>query len=134
MGKREVESFLSHLATSKKVAASTQNQALNALVFLYRAVLHQPFDELGAVERPLRRPKVPVVLGQEEAGRYEGGVRRQNPEVRIKEGSGNGRSRKRLRLTRCGVDEKTTRHLVSYKSKPFKNPMFFETLLVFRVL
>jgi integron integrase len=51
------------------VAAATQNQALNALVFLYREVLHQPFDQLGAVERPLRRPKVPVVLSRGEAQR-----------------------------------------------------------------
>src|SRR5271165_2051991 len=42
MGKAEVEAFLSHLTTVKKVAASTQNQALNALVFLYREVLHHP--------------------------------------------------------------------------------------------
>jgi site-specific recombinase XerD len=69
MGKAEVESFLSHLASVKKVAAATQNQALNALVFLYREVLHQPFDQLGAVERPLRRPKVPVVLRQAETQR-----------------------------------------------------------------
>jgi len=70
MGKAEVEAFLSHLTTAKNVAVSTQNQALNALVFLYREVLHQPFDRLGAVERPLRRPKVPVVLSQPEAVRF----------------------------------------------------------------
>ena len=69
MGKPEIEAFLSHLTTSRNVAVSTQNQALNALVFLYREVLHQPFDELGPVERPLRRPKVPVVLSQAEARR-----------------------------------------------------------------
>ncbi len=69
MGKPEVEAFLSHLTTAKKVAASTQNQALNALVFLYREVLHHPFEQLGAIARPLRRPKVPVVLSREEAQR-----------------------------------------------------------------
>ena len=69
MGKAEVEAFLSHLTTARNVAASTQNQALNALVFLYREVLHQPFDQLGAVERPLRRPKMPVVLSQREVAR-----------------------------------------------------------------
>ena len=69
MGKAEVEAFLSHLTTAKNVAVSTQNQALNALVFLYREVLHQPFDQLGTVERPLRRPKVPVVLSQAETTR-----------------------------------------------------------------
>jgi integron integrase len=69
LGKAEVEAFLSHLTTAKNVAVSTQNQALNALVFLYREVLHQPFDQLGTVERPLRRPKVPVVLSQMETTR-----------------------------------------------------------------
>ena len=39
------------------------------MVFLYREVLHQPFDDLGPVERPLRRPKVPVVLSQAETRR-----------------------------------------------------------------
>ena len=66
MGKAEIEAFLSHLTTARQVAVSTQNQALNALVFLYREVLHQPFEQLGAVERPVRRPKVPVVLSQGE--------------------------------------------------------------------
>ena len=69
LGKTEVETFLSHLTTAKNVAVSTQNQALNALVFLYREVLHLPFDQLGAVKRPLRRPKVPVVLSQPEVTR-----------------------------------------------------------------
>ncbi len=69
LGKGEIEAFLSHLASVKKVAAATQNQALNALVFLYREVLHQPFDALGPVARPTRRPKVPVVLSREEARR-----------------------------------------------------------------
>jgi integron integrase len=69
LGKAEVEAFLSHLTSTKNVAVSTQNQALNALVFLYREVLHKPFDQLGTVERPLRRPKVPVVLSQAETTR-----------------------------------------------------------------
>ena len=69
MGKPEIEAFLSYLTKSRNVAVSTQNQALNALVFLYREVLHQPFDELGAVERPLRRPKVPIVLSRTEVSR-----------------------------------------------------------------
>jgi site-specific recombinase XerD len=69
-----VEAFLSHLTTARNVAVSTQNQALNALVFLYREVLHQPFDELGTVERPVRRPKVPVVLSQPEVARLLAGM------------------------------------------------------------
>jgi len=69
MGKSQVEAFLTHLAKVQNVAVSTQNQALNALVFLYREVLQQPFDQLGNIERPLRRPKVPVVLSRAEVSR-----------------------------------------------------------------
>jgi len=69
MGKPEIEAFLSHLTTAKNVAVATQNQALNALIFLYREVLHQPFDKLGPVERPRRLPRVPTVLSQAEVKR-----------------------------------------------------------------
>lgn len=69
MGKAEIEAFLSHLAVQRKVAVSTQNQALNSLVFLYREVLHQPFEELGPIERPRRLPRLPVVLSRAEVGR-----------------------------------------------------------------
>jgi len=44
MGEKEIERFLPHLATHEKVAASTQRQALNALVFFYRDVLLKPLD------------------------------------------------------------------------------------------
>lgn len=44
MGGSEIEQFLTHLATTKKVAASTQNQALSTLLFLYREVLDIPLD------------------------------------------------------------------------------------------
>ena len=60
--------FLSHLATVGQVAASTQNQALNALLFLYREVLHleRTVAEFERVRRPAR---LPVVLSQEEVRR-----------------------------------------------------------------
>lgn len=44
MGRAEIEAFLTHLAVKEHVAASTQNQALSALLFLYRDVLHQELD------------------------------------------------------------------------------------------
>src|SRR5215210_6632267 len=44
MGPAEIQSFLSHLATEKNVAASTQNQALSAILFLYKYVLLKPVD------------------------------------------------------------------------------------------
>lgn len=66
MGTGEVRAFLSHLATERNVAVSTQNQALNALVFLYREVIGQEFGDLGEYDRPQRREKLPVVLTKEE--------------------------------------------------------------------
>jgi len=69
MGAGEVRVFLSHLASSEKLAAATQNQALNALVFLYREVLHLSLGEVGAIERVQRRPKVPLVLSKTEVQR-----------------------------------------------------------------
>jgi integron integrase len=61
LGAREVTQFLTHLALAGNVAASTQNQALNALVLLYEHVLQQPLGDLGdfaRVNRPARRPVV----------------------------------------------------------------------------
>ena len=66
MGAAEVERFLSDLATTRKVAASTQNQAFNALLFLYRDVLHQELGRLGDVERAKRPERLPVVLSRPE--------------------------------------------------------------------
>jgi integron integrase len=66
MGKTEVTAFLSHLARDRHVSASTQNQALSALLFLYREVLKTPFEWLTDVERAPRRPHLPVVLSVEE--------------------------------------------------------------------
>ncbi len=51
MGAAEMEQFLNHLAVEKKAAASTQNQALSALVFLYREVLRQDFEWMENLER-----------------------------------------------------------------------------------
>ena len=65
MGAAEVEQFLTHLAVKGRVSASTQNQALNALVFLYQQVLEIDLGRFDAVRA--RRPKrLPVVLSPEE--------------------------------------------------------------------
>ena len=69
MGAREVEQFLSHLATNGKVAASTQRQALNALVFLYRDVLQTPLDQSIAPIRAKRKRHPPTVLTENEVER-----------------------------------------------------------------
>jgi hypothetical protein len=64
-GERKIEAFLTDLAVRGKVAASTQNQAMNALVFLYRKVLEQPLDEMIDAVRAERKVNVPVVLTRE---------------------------------------------------------------------
>ena len=65
MGAAEIEAFLRDLAVQKHVAASTQNQALNALVFLYQEVLHVELGEFSVV--PAKRPeRLPVVLTETE--------------------------------------------------------------------
>ena len=66
MGKKEIEAFLSHLAVQQKVAASTQRQALNAIVFLYKKVLDIPVDEKLEPVRAKRRPRPPVVMSRSE--------------------------------------------------------------------
>ena len=62
MGKVEVQAFLEHLSVERTVSASTQAQALNALVFLYKNVLDAPLGEIGDFARARRPRKVPVVL------------------------------------------------------------------------
>lgn len=69
MGEQEVAQFLTHLARHGNVAASTQNQALSALLFLYKEVLKQEIGWLKNVERAKRPPKLPVVLSPAEVRR-----------------------------------------------------------------
>lgn len=69
MGAGEVEAFLSHLASAGKVAANTQNQALSALLFLYRQVLGIELPWMESVVRAKRPQRVPVVLSHDEVMR-----------------------------------------------------------------
>jgi site-specific recombinase XerD len=62
----DVREFLTLLAVDRKVSASTQNQAFNALLFVYRHVLHKEFGKVEGVVRAKRKPYVPVVLSREE--------------------------------------------------------------------
>ena len=65
MAEPEVNAFLTHLAVDRHVAASTQTQALCALLFLYEHVLGRPLDRLRVV-RANRPKRLPVVLTREE--------------------------------------------------------------------
>ncbi len=69
MGEAEVNQFLTDLAVSRRVAASTQNQALAALLFLYEKVLRRPLDRLEGVVRAKRPKRLPVVLCRDEVQR-----------------------------------------------------------------
>ena len=66
MSEAEVAQFLTHLARSGNVSASTQNQALSALLFLYKEVLKQEIGWLQNVERAKKRARLPVVLTRDE--------------------------------------------------------------------
>lgn len=66
MGATEIEAFLSSLATDRHVAASTQNQALAALLFLYKHVLEQDVQWLDNVVRAKKPARLPVVLTRDE--------------------------------------------------------------------
>jgi integron integrase len=66
MGVPEIEAFLTHLAVKECVAATTQNQALSALIFLYKQVLQQPLDDRIDAIRAKRSRKLPTVLTPDE--------------------------------------------------------------------
>src|SRR5215831_19149430 len=66
MSEPEINGFLSHLAVRDHVSASTQNQALCALLFLYRHVLEKPFPDLERLVRAKRTRRLPVVMTRAE--------------------------------------------------------------------
>ena len=66
MGEKEIAQFRSRLASDSRVSASTQNQALNAVLFLYREVLRKETGYVNGVVRAKKTRKLPVVLTKEE--------------------------------------------------------------------
>ena len=75
MAEGEINAFLTHLAVEGKVSASTQTQALCALLFLYRHVLGIQIGELEGLVRARRPRRLPLVLTQEEVRRVLGNLR-----------------------------------------------------------
>ena len=61
-GEKKIEAFLTHFAVNKNVSPSTQNQAMNALVFLYKKVLKKQLDEEINAVRAAKKVNVPVVM------------------------------------------------------------------------
>ena len=66
MAEPEINAFLTHLAVKEKVSASTQNQALSALLFLYRHVIGREVGDLGDVIRARKPKRLPVVMSRDE--------------------------------------------------------------------
>ena len=64
MGEPEITAFLNYLAVNRKVAASTQNQALSAILFLYNEVLKKNIEHLDDVVRAKRPLKLPIVFSR----------------------------------------------------------------------
>ena len=67
LSEEHIRKYLSYLALERKVSASTQNQAFNALIYLYKNVLKIELDEIGEVERAKRSRKLPVVFSPSQA-------------------------------------------------------------------
>ena len=74
MGEKEISRFISYLATDKKVASSTQNQALNAIVFLYKQVLGVELGEFGRMERAKKPERLPTVMTKSEVAQVLTGL------------------------------------------------------------
>ena len=72
LGPEDVKEFLRWLAVERKVTAPTQNQALSAILFLYRVVLEAPLPWLVGVERARKSQHIPAVLSREEVARVLG--------------------------------------------------------------
>lgn len=69
MGKHEIERFLSHLAMNRNMARNTQDQAMNAILFLYKYVLRMPVNDKIEAVRSRKPKRLPTVLSREEVSR-----------------------------------------------------------------
>ena len=83
MSGAEVEAFLTHLAAERQLSPSSHRQALSALLFLYGKVLGQQLPWMQDIDRPVPKPRLPVVLGRDEAGHLGADVRGASPAGRV---------------------------------------------------
>jgi integron integrase len=67
LGKDEIRKFLNHLAVERNVSASTQNQALQGILFLYKEIIHKNLGWIDDIERPTKPKHIPVVFTKTEA-------------------------------------------------------------------
>ena len=118
MGAAEVEAFLTMLAADRHVSASTHNQALSALLFLYREVLGVDLPWLAGVNRPTQKRRIPSVLTREEVaslfhvpGRRNGTARPEWRHARALWGTDH-------RAQRGGVERRHHAHLKCHSARP----------------
>lgn len=105
MGEKEIKEFLSYLANHKNLAASTQNQALNAIVFLYRYILNKDLADFSDFVRAKRPKRVPTVLSVNEVTRIINHIRHPTHALMIKLIYGTGcRLMESLRLRVKDID------------------------------
>ena len=67
LGKDQIRKFLNHLAVERNDSASTQNQALQAILFLYKEIIHKDVGWVDDIQRPVKPKHIPVVFSQSEA-------------------------------------------------------------------
>jgi integron integrase len=70
MGEKEIEQFLTHLVVKENVAASTQNQALNAIIFMYKEIFDRKLNKLKGFKRSTKKRKIPTVLSRDEIDEF----------------------------------------------------------------
>lgn len=102
LGFGDVESFLTHLAVNRKVSASTQALALNALAFLYNTFLEKPLGDISQFTRAKRQVKLPTVLTQEEVIIL---LRELEPKYKLLVGLLYGSGLRRLEVMRLRVND-----------------------------
>ena len=136
LGGPEVSAFLTHLASDRNVAAATQNQALAALLFLYRQVLDIELPWLDQIVRSQRPKRLPVVLTRSEvravlgkltghhwlvASLLYGSGLRLLEALHLRKPSARRASRNRLRATPCVTPSQRTCSRLATTSVPFRS-------------
>ncbi len=127
LGTADIERFLTHLAVNRRVSASTQSLALNALVFLYNKFLEAPVADMSAFRRAKRQTKLPTVLTQDEVALL---LRALPQQYKLLIGMLYGSGLRRMELVRLRVNDIDTdmKQIRVWNGKGFKHR--FTTLAV----
>ena len=120
MGKPEVVAFLTYLAVERKVSASTQSLALNALAYLYNKFLEIPLENMSEFKRASRQQKLPTVLTQAEVALL---LKEVPPQYKLLLGLLYGSGLRRMELVRLRVNDidTTMKQIRIWNGKGFKH-------------